>query len=225
MLAMILRTAILYLSVVVFMRIMGKRQVGELQPGELCVTILISELASIPIDNLDRPIISGLIPICVLVICEVTMSCLSLKMPFLRRLASGKPAIVINQGKVDRLTLKKLRMSVDDLIEGLRQNGIFELESVNYAIMETNGKLSVLPFDECSPVTKSDLNIAPQNTGVPITVISDGRLQMNAIKSRQINLNKIEAELKRQKLKKEDVFIMQINDGGEFHVVRKGGAK
>lgn len=225
MLAMILRTAILYLSVVVFMRIMGKRQVGELQPGELCVTILISELASIPIDNLDRPIISGLIPICVLVICEVTMSCLSLKVPFLRRLASGKPAIVINQGKVDQLTLKKLRMSVDDLIEGLRQNGIFELESVNYAIMETNGKLSVLPFDECSPVTKSDLNIAPQNPGVPITVISDGRLQMNAIKSRQINLNKIEAELKRQKLKKEDVFIMQINDGGEFHVVRKGGAK
>lgn len=225
MLAMILRTAVLYLSVVVFMRIMGKRQVGELQPGELCVTILISELASIPIDNLDRPVISGIIPIAVLVLCEVTMSCLSLKMPFLRRLAAGKPAIVIDNGRVDEQTLKKLRMSVDDLIEGLRQNGIFDLESVNYAIMETNGKLSVLPFDEQSPATKADLNIQTQNTGAPITVISDGRLQTNTITARKIDLDKINRELKSQNLKTQDVFIMQINDRGEFYIVKKGGVK
>ena len=93
------RTAILYITVVVFMRIMGKRQVGELQPGELCVTILISELASIPIDSLDRPIIAGIVPIAVLVMCEITVSCLALKLPLLRRLISGKPAIVIKQGQ------------------------------------------------------------------------------------------------------------------------------
>lgn len=218
------RTAILYITVVVFMRIMGKRQVGELQPGELCVTILISELASIPIDSLDRPIIAGIVPIAVLVMCEITVSCLALKLPLLRRLISGKPAIVIKQGQIDETALRKLRMSVDDLIEGLRQNGVFDLSTVSYAIMETNGKLSVLLRDEQSPVTKSDLNIPTQDKGTPISVIIDGRLQKRTIKSRKININEINSELKKRNLTVKDIFVMTIDDLHGFQVVKKENA-
>lgn len=225
LLMVIFRTAVLYITVVVFMRIMGKRQVGELQPGELCVTILISELASIPVQDPDRPVISGVIPIAVLVLCEILMSCLSLKFPFLRRLASGKPAIVIEKGRVDEKALRKLRMSVDDLIEGLRQNGVFDLKQVSYAIMETNGKLSVLLFDKYSPVTKQDEKIKSRDAGVPITVISDGRLQRKAIKDRKISMSEIDRELKKKGLSVKQVFIMRIDDLHQFEIIKKEGVK
>ena len=219
------RTAFLYLTIVVFMRIMGKRQVGELQPSELCVTILISELASIPVQDPDRPIISGVVPIAVLVLCEILVSCLSLKFPVLRRAAAGKPAIVIDDGKIDEKALRKLRMSVDDLIEGLRQNGVFDLKQVSYAIMETNGKMSVLLFDKYSPVAKQDMKIKAKDAGAPITVISDGRLQREVIKQRKIKMSEIEDELKKRALKVKDVFIMQIDDLHAFTVVEKGRNK
>ena len=225
MLFIILRTFIVYLTVVAFMRIMGKRQVGELQPSEFCITILISELAAIPVGDPERPIIAGLAPIAILVVCEITLSCLSLKFPKIRRIASGQPAIVIAKGKVDEIALRKLRMSVDDLVEGLRQNGVFSLGEVSYAVMETNGKLSVLLKDAYTPVNKSDLKLKCKDAGVPIAVISDGKLQKTVIKQNGIRMSDVKKELKRQNLDASEVFIMTVDNLDHFETVRKRGAK
>ena len=140
MIASVIRTVVLYLVVILCMRIMGKRQVGELQPSDLVVTILISELASVPIQDLNRPITSGVIAIFVLVLLELLLSTLTLKSMFVRKIFEGKASIVIKNGIIDQKMMKKLRITIDDLLEGLRQTGAFLPDDVDFAIMETNAQ-------------------------------------------------------------------------------------
>ena len=221
MLVTIFRTVILYIAVVLCMRIMGKRQVGELQPAELVVTILISELASIPVQDLSRPVISGIVPVVVLVVLEILMSSLTLKIPPLRRAVSGKPAIVIRNGQIDQKMMKKLRMTIDDLMEGLRQAGTFKIQQVAYAVMETNGKISVMLFDDQTPPTKQELHMPAPCKGMPVTVISDGRLQKQAFASGQITKEQVMARLHTAHLTVDQVFLMTANLKNEFFIVKK----
>lgn len=144
MLVTIVRTVILYVVIILAMRIMGKRQVGDMQPGDLVVSLLISEIAAMPIEDVNKPMINGLIAVFMLVFLETVLSLVSLKSGKARRAINGRPAIVINRGRVDQSALRRLRMTTDDLLEGLRQEGIFDLTTVQYAIIETNGQLSVL---------------------------------------------------------------------------------
>lgn len=141
------RTLILYFCIVVAVRLMGKRQVGEMQPGELVITILVSAVASVPMQDMDIPLAHGLVPVFTLIAAEVLVSALTLKWVPLRRLLSGKPVAVIRDGRVDRKALKSLRMSLDDLLEDLRMEGVFDLRQVAFAQVETNGRLSVLRTD------------------------------------------------------------------------------
>ena len=157
MLVVFLRTLILYALVVLGMRIMGKRQLGELQPSELVTTILISNIATLPIENTNVPLLSGAVPILTLMCFEVILSYLGMKNRRFRTILSGTPRIIIRQGKIDHQELENLRYSVDDLMEQLRVNSIFDIQQVEMAVVETTGQLSVCKKAETVPLTASDL--------------------------------------------------------------------
>ena len=169
------RTLILYVAIIVAVRLMGKRQVGEMQPSELVITILVSAVASVPMQDLDIPLAHGLIPVFTLLAAEVLVSALSLKWLGLRRLLSGKPVPVIRNGRIDQQALRKLRLSVDDLLEDLRLNGVFDLRQVAFAQIETNGQLSVLVQTAESPVTARQMGLHPNQSGPFYVLISDGK--------------------------------------------------
>lgn len=161
------RTLILYFCIIIAVRLMGKRQVGEMQPGELVITILVSAVASVPMQDMDIPLGHGLVPVFTLIAAEVLISALTLKWVPLRRLLSGKPVEVIRDGKVDRKALRSLRMSLDDLMEDLRLEGVFDLRQVTFAQVETNGRLSVLQQDG--------------GPGPFYLLVADGKPDMNAL--------------------------------------------
>ncbi len=219
MIMTVVRTAILYIAVVLCMRIMGKRQVGELQPSELVVTILISELASIPMQDLSRPITNGILAIFTLVLLELILSFLVLKSDLFRKIFEGKSAIIIKNGVIDQKMMKKLRVTIDDLLEGIRQSGNFSVETVDLAIMETNGRISVQPKIKYEPVSKEDMNIECVDKGFPTLVISDGKIVEEALQT--VSKVDILTELKAQKLAVEEVFLMTVDKTGEFVVIRK----
>lgn len=172
-----IRTVVLYLCVIVSMRIMGKRQLGELQPSEFVVALMISELASIPIGENDVPLIHGIIPILALVLMELVFSVLVIKSEFMRRLVTGSPVQVIKDGKILMKRLRGLRICIDDVMEQLRIAGYSSISQIDSAIIETNGQLSVIPKEEERPVVCRDLKLSPPQTHVPHTIISDGVLR------------------------------------------------
>ena len=144
MLVPLIRTLILYFVIIFSMRFMGKRQVGEMQPAELVITILISAVASVPMQDIELPLVHGIIPIITLVSAEVIISTLSLKHPKLRKLISGSPITIIRDGNIDQKAMQTLRITIDDLLEDLRLKDVYDLRTVRLAQMETNGRLSVM---------------------------------------------------------------------------------
>ncbi len=171
-----IRTVIIYIFIITAMRIMGKRQLGELQPAELVVTLLISDLAAVPMQESGMPLLNGLIPIMVLVAMELLLSALMMKVPFFHRLIGGKAKIVVSDGQIDATAMKGMRLTVDDLMETLRQQGTFDIADVQYAIVEANGKISVYPKVGARQVTCDDLNLNPPDNGMPMVVVSDGKV-------------------------------------------------
>lgn len=177
MLVLMVRTLILYSIVVLSMRIMGKRQIGEMQPSELVVAIMISDLASVPMQSIDIPLLSGIIPVLTLIVAEVLMSFVSLKSRFLRRLITGEPSIIIYNGHVNEQELEKLRFNTNDLLEQLRVSGYPNIADVEVAVLETNGQLSIIPKAYARTVTAEDLELKkPKKECLPYMLISDGEL-------------------------------------------------
>lgn len=160
-----LRTIILYLLVVTGLRMMGKRQVGEMQPSELVVAIMISDLASIPMQDVGIPLLSGVIPIFTLIIVEIALSQISLKNRKFRKLLTGKPSVIIHNGKILRDEMKKLRFNHDDLKEQLRIQGYVRIDDINFAILETNGQLSIIPKPQKQQSTVEDVKKATTKKG------------------------------------------------------------
>ena len=176
-----IRAVILYICVVIALRLMGKRQIGEMQPKELVITILIAELAAIPMSDLNSPLINGVIAILTLIILEILLSVISLKSNSFRRILNGRPAIVINNGIIDQKALKNLRFTAEELMESLRQQDVFDINDVKYAIVETTGKLSVMLNADKQPVTPSDMNIAPANeAALNVCIICDGKIKKDS---------------------------------------------
>lgn len=224
MMMTVVRTAVLYFVVVLCMRIMGKRQVGELQPSELVVTILISELASIPMQDLSRPITNGVIAIFVLVFLELVLSVLTLKSEFFRKIFEGKSAIIIKNGVIDQTMMRKLRVTIDDLLEGLRQAGNFAIDEVDFAIMETNGKFSVQAKQKFEPVSKQDMKIDAKDKGFPTVIIADGNFNEKVFEDfHAVKREDAIRQLRLRNLNVEDVFLMTVNEAGEFVTVKKEG--
>ena len=222
MLMSVVRTFVLYTVVILCMRLMGKRQVGDLQPSELVVTMMIAELASIPMQDLDRPVINGVIAIFVLTFIEIVLSVITLKSPFFRKILEGKSAIIIKDGVIDQKMMKKLRVTIDDLLEGIRQEGVFSIDTVEFAIMETNGKLTVQKKAKEEPVTPKDLELDVDKKSLPTVIISDGKLIESVFDEFSVVKRKDAMEkLKKKHLEIKDVFLMTVNENKEFVIVRK----
>lgn len=221
MLVVFLRTLILYALVVLGMRIMGKRQLGELQPSELVTTILISNIATLPIENTNVPLLSGAVPILTLMCFEVILSYLSMKNRRLRTFLSGTPRIIIRQGKIDQQELENLRYSVDDLMEQLRVNSIFDIQQVEMAVVETTGQLSVCKKAETVPLTASDLGKIPPALNIPAVVVSDGQLLPQGLDYCGIKEETVRKLAKKQGRELQDIFLMTCTPDQTVYIVDK----
>lgn len=224
MLVMFVRTVILYVLVICAIRFMGKRQVGQLQPAELVIAIMISDLASIPMSSNASPLISGIVPIATLIACELLISWICLKSHKFRSLLSGKISILIYKGKIIEEELASQRFNLEDLLEELRQNNIPDISQVEYAILETSGHVSVIPKQNASAVTLGDLNIEPEKKQLPCTVISDGVLDTDELRRSGKTKTWVENQLKKNNAHKiSDVFIGVVTCDGEFFMQKKKG--
>ncbi|MBR4023348.1 MAG: DUF421 domain-containing protein [Ruminococcus sp.] len=215
----LVRSLVLYIVVIFSVRLMGKRQLGELQPTELVITILVSNIATLPLEELSIPLIIGITPILSLVCFEVIMSRLTLKFPRLRCIVSGNPKIIISNGHIDRAVMKSLRYSIDDLMTALRQNGVFKLEDVQYAVVETTGSISVLKKAENDTVTCSDLKIKVPNDNPPVIIITDGKVLERSLSEINADTKWLNVILKKEKKKAADIFIMTADRNKNYYIV------
>ena len=183
MLVPFIRTLILYILIIVAIRLMGKRQVGELQPGELVVTILVSAVASVPLQDVDIPLLHGIVPILTLMAAEVILSGICQNHIKFRRLLTGNPILVIKDGQLLQPAIHRLRLSLDDILANLRLAGVFDLRDIKRAQVETNGQISVLLREDKQPATCTDLKLKPSPSGPFYTLISDGRIISDNLKS------------------------------------------
>lgn len=217
----ILRTIIVYVTVILSIRIMGKRQIGDMQPGELVITILISDLAAAPIIDKNVPMFIGAIPIVALVIIEVLISKIVLKSIFIRRMMNGHSAIIIRDGKIDQILLKKLRISVDDLMELLRGENVFDVETVAYGILETNGSMSVLLKSSEQTATKCDVGAKFTPAALPIPIITDGTLRKEELTFTHITKQKLDKILQKEHVTVQEIFLMTVDQNGDTTIVKR----
>lgn len=172
----LVRTVILYILIIAGIRLMGKRQVGELEPSELVLSLIIADLASVPMQDFGIPLLAGVIPILALLAMTMILSVLTMRSVRFRALLCGRPSIIIREGKVDQREMARNRLTVDELLEELRGQGYTDPSGVKYAILETNGQLSVLPFAAQKPPTAQQLGLEVEQWELPLVVVSDGRL-------------------------------------------------
>lgn len=222
MATLFLRTIILYFSMIFAMRLMGKKQVGELQPSELVVSIAISDLASIPMQDMNQPLLSGLIPIATLMCMEVILSFISLKSRRIRNLLTGKPCILISHGIIEEKELQRMRYNISDLTEELRTAGYSDIRDVEYAILETTGALNIIPVALKRPLTPEDLNLTVEDSKLMITVISDGEILHDSLKGTGHDEKWLFRMLNEQKIKNpRDVFYAAVS-GDDLHIQKRG---
>lgn len=217
----VLRSLIIYTATMVSIRLMGRRQIGELQPSEFAITIIISNIATISIEDLDIPLAFGIVPMVIIVIIDVLVSYVGLKNRNFRKLVSGKPKVIISNGVIDQVQLKKLRYTIDDIMESLRGQGIFDLSEVQLAIVETTGKISFYQKYRSRNVTNEDLNLSRVTTNPPALIVSDGILLDLALKSVNLSKEWLSERLKQEKLQVEDVFIMTADPTGKVFICPK----
>lgn len=221
MLVVLSRALILYLIIMFCMRLMGKRQLGELQPAELVITMLISNIASMPVEDTNIPMILGLVPVFAFVGFELIFSNISLQSKKIRSVVSGRPVIVISNGIIDQKMLRKLRFSIDDLMESLRQNKVFDISTVEFAIVETTGKVSVLEKFASQALTPSILEIQGKDTMPPGIVISDGKIDKEAMNYCKVSEHWVKKTLESNKKKVQDVFLMSVGLDKKYIIVPK----
>ncbi|ABP67695.1 protein of unknown function DUF421 [Caldicellulosiruptor saccharolyticus DSM 8903] len=218
------RTLILYVLVVLVMRLMGKRQMGELQPFELVITIMISELAAVPMQNTGVPLLNGIVPILTLLFLQTLITFGTLKSDLMKKLVCGSPTILIAKGRVLEDALRKTRYSLNDLMEQLRIKGYFNIHDIEYAILETDGDISVIPKSQKRPVTPADLGIKTKYEGLPISVIVDGKVKKDILKYANISEQEVLVELKKRGINTpEEVFFACIDPEGNWFVQKKEG--
>ena len=217
-----LRTFILYAAIVAALRLMGKRQIGELEPSELVVTILISELAAIPMQDVSVSLLAGLVPIATLISIEILISFLFLKSRRLRRIFNGRAAVIIRHGKLNRKKMADLRLTTDEVMETLRQNNIASPAEVKYALIEPSGQLSYVLYAQYQPVTASMLHLTPADAGLPLIVVSDGKPVLGNLKQLNLEVKDIEKRIKKARIPSiSAVFLMTLDDCGNMFIQRK----
>lgn len=217
----LIRALIIYFFVVIAVRLMGKRQVGELKPHELVITILLSAVAVIPLEENSMPIANCLIPILILISFEIITSVISMKSITFRNLLQGKPIFIIRNGKLDQKKLRDMRFTIDDVIDALRQKDIFDINEVEDAVVETNGSISVLPKAKFNPITPDDMGIKAKNKGTPITIVMDGKSVPEYFNEYKINENEIELIVKSTKKNISEIMLLTIDNDGHTFLIPK----
>ena len=217
----LLRAIIIYIFITVAMRVMGKRQIGELNPQELVITILISAVATVPLENNGMPLANSLIPIAIFISFEIINSTLSMKSIKFRALIKGKPRFIIKDGKIQQGELTKLRFTIDDLTDSVRQAGVFDISQVANAIVETNGVVSVQKKSEYAPLTPKDMGIKTEDAEVPITAIVDGKAVADCFGNVNIDENEAKLIAISNGEQPQNILVMTIKNDGTAYIVAK----
>lgn len=219
---MAIRSIIIYFCVIIVIRLMGKRQIGEMQPFEFVITLIIADLACNPMAELSVPLVHGIVPIVTLLIVHFLICVVARKFMFIRYLVSGKPAIVISPRGINYLELKALNMTLDDLMELIRGCDVFNIDEIAYAILETNGKLCVLKKSENEPPTRTDLKITCDPNSIPMNIIMDGKVMNENVKILGIDRDFIDKYIEKSNIKNiKDVLIMTIDKNGSIFIQGK----
>ncbi|MGN1089472.1 MAG: DUF421 domain-containing protein [Huintestinicola sp.] len=221
MIVVFIRAVILYCILIFSVRLMGKRQIGELQPSELAITILISNIATLPVEDLSIPLITGLLPVLVLVSLDVVMSWITMKSKKLRGMVSGEPVIIISNGRIDQKKLAELRFTTEDLMEAIRTAGYFDLKEVQFAIVETTGKVNVFPKFENRNVTNKDMNIKNNSSDPPSVVVQDGIIMESSLERLGLGKGWLMKILEEHSLAAEDVYIMAAETAAKYTIIER----
>ncbi len=225
MITVIVRVLIIYILILFVFRLMGKRQLGQMQPFELVLTLIIADLATIPMAEMSVPLLNGVVPLLTLVVFHYVITILTRVSSGFSNFISGKPVIVIDQTGISYEALKKLNITIDDLFESIRECGYFSFSEVQYAIMETNGKVSVMPKPENAPVTNGDMKIEKQADSLPLTIISEGSYMKENLEMSDKNKDFFDKFLEKQKIKSvKQVLILTMTKQGEVFFQEKNKA-
>ena len=221
MLHSIVRTLIFYLLLLVVVRLLGKRQIGEMEPTEIVVTMLLANLASITIENPDMPIWYGVLPIALVLGSELLLSYLTYRSIFVRKLFCGKPVILIDNGRILERNLRRTRVNLDELTMNLRGNGVFDPTTVKYAILETNGQLTTMLYGKDQPAPAKDAGQKVSDTELPITLISDGKLLRDNLPLTKHGEDWVREQLAFRKCRVEQVLLMTVDAAGHIIMIKK----
>ena len=216
MLITFFRAIVLYILVLVVMRLMGKREKGQMQPFELAISIMIADLATLPMTETGVPISNGIIPILGLLVMHLTISMLNLKSTKAREIICGKPAILIFRGKVDEKVLKKERFTINELEERLRTNNIFNIGDVEYAVLETSGQVTVIPKPNKRATTPEDFNIEPKYEGIPYDLVVDGKVMYKNLEKLGKNYVWLQKQTEKFGIRPEQALIVTIDGDNQF---------
>ncbi len=221
MLATFFRSIVIYILVLVVMRLMGKREIGQMQPFELAISIMIADLASIPMTDIGIPISNGIIPIMGLLVMHLIISVINLKSSKIREFICGKPTILINKGKIDEEKLKRERFTLNELEEKLRSNNVMDLGDVEYAILETSGDVSVIQKPNKRNTTPEDFNIMPEYEGISYNLVIDGKVMQENLKQIGENYDWLKKQTQKFQMMPEEALIVTINGKGSIYCQKK----
>lgn len=216
-----IRAVILYIVLAFSLRLMGKRQLGELQPSELVVTILISNIAAIPVEDISVPMIMGIIPILTLVCIDVIMSGIMMKSTKVRRLMIGSPRIIISEGEILQNEMKTLRYTVDDLCEAMREQQIFDITQIHFAIVETNGKINFLLKKDYQPSEKQDVSAGGSTENPPSVIIRDGVVDKQQLMLLGLGEGWLKNILRDNDVSQKGVFLLMSDGGGKYTIIKR----
>lgn len=221
MLTIFLRTIMIYLILIGAMRIMGKRQIGELEVSELITTLMLSELATLPIANQEIPLLYAVIPIITLLTLEVCNSMVLIKIPKIKNVVSAKPSVLIRRGEFNQRELSRIRMSIDELIGELRRQGIASPDEVDYAILEQNGKMTVIEKAAARPLTAESVGLSPDDGGLAHIIIADGWVNRRNLTMTGHDEAWLAEQLTARGLSRCEVFLLTVNDADDIFLIRK----
>lgn len=208
-----IRTVILYLLIIAGIRLMGKRQVGELEPSELVLDLIIADLAAVPMQDFGIPLLSGIVPILTLLCITMILSVLTMKSVRFRAVICGRPSIIVENGKIRQSEMRRNRFTVDELMEELRLKGVTDLSKIKYAVLETNGQLSVLPYADDLPVTAGQMQLKPEEKGLPVVIINDGRVLDHNLRLRGLDREWLAKQLEAGGVKRtQEVFLLTVDE-------------
>lgn len=216
-----IRSAILFVILILSVRLMGKRQIGEMEPSEFVITMLLANLASVPMQESATPLISGLVPILTVLALELLLAFLCLRSIRLRKFFCGQPIILISNGSVCQKNLSRTRITMDELTEHLREKDIIDLATVKYAILETNGQISTFLYGKEMPPSARDCGVKVQDVYLPYTIISDGKVLKTNLAAAGRDEHWLQQQLKRAACQAPDVFLLTVDETGKQILIRK----